>query len=303
MIPVLPLRLDFTLGADARRLPAYLGSLWRSALGATLRQQVCITGAPNCDGCHLVHRCAYGFLFDTPQPAQAGGLAAQYAQLPHPYVISPRAPGGTYRAGDRLSMDLTLIGPGERFLPELLSAVANLRLGPTPLALESVTLLPPVTDIAENTTVAKVLDSRAQAPQAPAAPDTVRIDFQHPLRLRRDNRYLRPAAFDFGTFFTTLMRRISMLHALTDATPLASDPRALAEHARSIECQPHGLRWYDWARKSARQKQRIPMGGITGSLRLSGDLAPLWPWLWVGQWLHVGKGAVMGLGRYRLQPA
>ncbi|WP_420842151.1 CRISPR system precrRNA processing endoribonuclease RAMP protein Cas6 [Halorhodospira abdelmalekii] len=26
---------------------------------------------------------------------------------------------------------------------------------------------------------------------------------------------------------------------------------------------------------------------------------PIWPWVWLGQWLHVGKGAVMGMGRYR----
>jgi len=222
MIPVLPLRLDFKLGSDAR-LPEYLGSLWRSAVGATLRQRVCITGAPTCDGCHLLQRCGYGFLFNTPQPAQVSGLPAQY--------------------------------------------------------------------------------SKPQVPQPPAAPDTVHIDLEHPLRLRRKNQYLKPAEFDFGTFFTTLIRRISMLHALTGGPPLEMDAAALASHARGISCQPHHLNWHDWARESARQKKRIPMGGIIGSVQLSGDIAPLWPWLWAGQWLHVGKGAVMGLGRYQLRYA
>ncbi|MEZ5581405.1 MAG: CRISPR system precrRNA processing endoribonuclease RAMP protein Cas6 [Candidatus Competibacteraceae bacterium] len=42
-------------------------------------------------------------------------------------------------------------------------------------------------------------------------------------------------------------------------------------------------------------------GGIIGELTLTGDkLAPFWPYLWLGQWTHVGKGAVMGLGQYRL---
>ena len=31
-------------------------------------------------------------------------------------------------------------------------------------------------------------------------------------------------------------------------------------------------------------------------------LAALWPWLWLGQWLHVGKNATMGMGGYALQP-
>jgi len=30
-------------------------------------------------------------------------------------------------------------------------------------------------------------------------------------------------------------------------------------------------------------------------------LEPLWPLLWLGQWTHAGKGAVMGLGRYEVE--
>jgi len=42
------------------------------------------------------------------------------------------------------------------------------------------------------------------------------------------------------------------------------------------------------------------MGGLIGEIELDGaDLEPFWPYLWLGQWTHAGKGAVMGLGRYR----
>jgi CRISPR/Cas system endoribonuclease Cas6 (RAMP superfamily) len=26
----------------------------------------------------------------------------------------------------------------------------------------------------------------------------------------------------------------------------------------------------------------------------------LWPWLWLGQWLHIGKNATMGMGGYTM---
>jgi hypothetical protein len=43
------------------------------------------------------------------------------------------------------------------------------------------------------------------------------------------------------------------------------------------------------------------MGGLTGEITFAdSDLEPFWPWLWLGQWTHAGKGAVMGLGGYRL---
>jgi hypothetical protein len=303
MIPILPLRLTFTLHGPLR-LPRYPGSLWRSALGASLRRQACITGAPTCENCPFIRRCAYGFLFDTPQPANATDLAAQYTQLPHPYVVSPRSPGGVYRAGDTVTMDLIVIAPGHRFMSGLLAATANLRLGPTALSRQHITLLPPATATAEGeaTTSAGVLKAHPASPKPPPAPARARIEFEHPLRLRRANRYLRPDTFDFAPFFTTLMRRIHMLHALTGASVPAAEPQQLAEQARAVQWQALELRWFDWFRRSARQKKRIPEGGITGAIQLDSGIEALWPWLWAGQWLHVGKGAVMGLVRYRLQP-
>jgi CRISPR/Cas system endoribonuclease Cas6 (RAMP superfamily) len=64
------------------------------------------------------------------------------------------------------------------------------------------------------------------------------------------------------------------------------------------------LHWHDWTRYSSRQQQEMTLGGALGrwTLRGSADtLAALWPWLWLGQWLHVGKNATMGMGGYTLE--
>ncbi len=46
------------------------------------------------------------------------------------------------------------------------------------------------------------------------------------------------------------------------------------------------------------------MGGVVGSVTYEAPtanvLAPYWPLLRAGQWVHVGKGCVMGLGKYRI---
>lgn len=44
----------------------------------------------------------------------------------------------------------------------------------------------------------------------------------------------------------------------------------------------------------------MTLGGVLGTWTLRGDVAPLLPWLWLGQWLHAGKNATMGMGGYRL---
>lgn len=302
MLPVFPLRLDFKL-SDAVRLPEYPGSLWRSAFGASLRAQACITGAATCAGCPLLDRCAYGFLFDTPQPKHATGLVARYPQLPHPYVISPRHAGGRHPKGAVIAVDVILIASGHEHLAGVLAAARNLKLGRTPVQLAHITLLPPVAVDARPATLAEVLDAQPTMPQPPPAPEHIAIHIEHPLRLRRDNQYLSPGKFDFGTFFTALARRVSMLTMLSEAKQPDADYAALAALARRTTTDASQLAWFDWSRRSTTQSRRVPMGGVTGTFKISGDIAPLWPWLWAGQWLHAGKGAVMGLGRYHLESA
>lgn len=58
------------------------------------------------------------------------------------------------------------------------------------------------------------------------------------------------------------------------------------------------LQW--WTRFSSRQQQEKTLGGVTGDWTLEGELTELLPWFWLGQWLHVGKNATMGMGMHWL---
>lgn len=291
MIPILPMRLRFSADRPLQ-LPPYPGSIWRSAFGKALRDLTCITGASSCEGCPALSGCGYAILFEPPlQAARAGGLTRRYTELPQPYVLSPVLTQSEDK--NEAHLDLTLIGQAGRRWKEVLTAAGSVRLGRVKLQLQDVQPLP-VNSTDHSLGVAEI-------PHPPPAPATVRLHLLHPLRLRRQNRYMGSAEFDFAMFFTTLMRRISLLHDQQGGEPLASDYRRLAEQAKSIQVMDSRLEWRDHMRYSARQERRIPLGGVVGAVVLKGDLAELWPWLWTGQWLHVGKSAVMGLGRYQLE--
>jgi hypothetical protein len=83
-------------------------------------------------------------------------------------------------------------------------------------------------------------------------------------------------------------------------SPLPFDARALVAHAQGLMDDREGLHWRDDARYSARQAKETPLGGVMGTWELKGELTPLLPWLWLGQWLHLGKGTTMGMGQYSL---
>jgi CRISPR/Cas system endoribonuclease Cas6 (RAMP superfamily) len=57
---------------------------------------------------------------------------------------------------------------------------------------------------------------------------------------------------------------------------------------------------YHWDRMSGRQGRRVQMDGVVGRVRAVGDLTELAAWFRVGEWVHVGSGTSMGMGKYRM---
>lgn len=305
--PTLPLaryRLTFRAAVDLR-LPAYTGSAWRGAFGRTLKRLVCVTREPACPACLLYRSCIYPYVFETP-PDPGVGKLTQYPAAPHPYILIPQDRGGAVTAGQTLLLEVTLFGHGNRHLPYVIHALHQAGqhgLGPDRGALE----LQRVTQ-AEGAGWRSIYTPGADfaplppvVPVAPPAPSRLTLRFLTPLRLTGEGRLVSKDRFRFHLLFSSLLRRISLLTAFHTDAPLETDFAGLTQAARTVELASARLRWHDWTRYSSRQDALIQMGGLVGEIELDGaNLEPFWPYLWLGQWTHAGKGAVMGLGRYRV---
>ena len=46
--------------------------------------------------------------------------------------------------------------------------------------------------------------------------------------------------------------------------------------------------------------KKLKMGGFLGEITFEGDLAEFLPFLKLGEYLHIGKGTVYGLGKYEI---
>lgn len=130
--------------------------------------------------------------------------------------------------------------------------------------------------------------------------DRLRLEFLTPLRIRTGGRYnARP---DFVAIVHALLQRIHLLSALYgsgdgDATWM----RPLFQVADRAQTLRSDFSLFRWTRRSGRQQQPIEMDGVVGSLEAGGDLGTLVPYFRAGEFLHVGSGTSMGLGKHTLQ--
>ncbi|HEX7376847.1 MAG TPA: CRISPR system precrRNA processing endoribonuclease RAMP protein Cas6, partial [Pirellulales bacterium] len=139
--------------------------------------------------------------------------------------------------------------------------------------------------------------SQAVWPLDPNAP--CRLVFNAPLRLRR-----RGCLIEQPTLADIVVAGCRRIEAFLPE-PLRDDWKCYSAAALEAARNRPPAAWdgvrLDLHRWSARQKNELDLHGVTGSLALAegpGELAPL---LAAAQWLHLGKGTVMGLGQFEVE--
>ncbi len=312
-LPLVRLRLRFVRDAGEPAPAGYMGSAWRGALGRLLRRAACITRLERCDACLLRYECPYAYVFETPPPPGSSKMR-KYPAAPHPFVLEPAEwfePEDGARPvrpeGQIYDLGLVLLGRAVRHAPYLmwaLSEAARDGLGGARvrLALQAVHILEDGRWRPLEAGPMPPLPASGVPPSAP--PRRVRLRFLTPLRLVHDGRVLREHELSFSAFFRSLLRRASLVHYFHGARELDLDFRALVEASEEVSWEPERLAWVELWRRSSRQRRRIPLHGIVGSVCVEGPaVAPFWPFVVLGSVIHAGRAATMGLGRYVLEEA
>lgn len=305
---------DFTLQVlEPMTLPVDKGAVLRGGFGLTFKRTVCVyPNLPPCNGCLLLQRCAYPPIFEPAPPPDAAVLRT-HSDIPLPFLLEPPADGRThYAAGELLTFRLVLIGRAINALPYFIVVFQRLGeqgLGPdrARYALAEVTFVDPVT--AQPTPIltdgrfvpmaqeqgVSVAALMADAP-APAL-DTLTLHFLTPTRLKYDDQILQTPP-PFHVVIRTLLRRVSSLSYFHGGQRWETDYRGWIARAETVTTSAAAVAWHDGSRYSTRTQQRMPLGGLVGSVTYAGDLTPFLPLLRLGELIHVGKNAVFGNGRF-----
>jgi len=298
-------------------LPSYSGSTLRGGFGHAFRRIICAFKGRECTDCLLRHQCVYAYVFETPIPADAQ-IMRKYTAAPHPFILEPSTNSrNSFQKGENLSFGLTLIGRAADYLPYFIYAFEELgRIGigkgRGKYELREVTEEGQAGNSLTKKRViysgdTKLLTQTASPIQwtdiianSPEPPHTVSISFITPARIKYKNSLTKD--LEFHVFFRNLLRRISLLSYFHCGYRIDdSGFKDLIEQSRKIKTAKQSLYWHDWERYSNRQKTRMKMGGFMGEIAYKGELKEFWPYIRLGEYVHVGKGSGFGLGRYRIE--
>jgi len=298
-------------------LPSYSGSTLRGGFGHAFRRIICTFKGKECTDCLLKHQCVYAYVFETPIPADAQ-IMRKYTAAPHPFILEPSTNSRqNHKKGEDLSFGLTLIGRAADYLPYFIYAFEELgRIGigkgRGKYELREVTEEGGAGDSIPKKRIIYSGDTKLLAQTNPPIqwseiiansskpPHAVNISFITPTRIKYKNHLTKD--LEFHVFFRNLLRRISLLSYFhcnyrIDDTGF----KELIEQAGKIKTVKRSLYWHDWERYSNRQETRMKLGGFMGEITYGGELEKFWPYIRLGEDVHVGKGSGFGLGRYRIE--
>ena len=323
------MRLRFGLEVAARAsLPPYKGDPLRRALLWHLGTMWCRQPERCRNGCRAPQVCAFGRLLE-PQvdPAWSEPLRRLMGTTPPPaYVLwDEQDRRREVDAGELFHFELTLVGEAAiRQLPAFIAAmmvageqgIGRERLrarlervdalaGPDgqahPLLVNGVWQGDPVDGV-----LLRYADGQAWAEDhvsrfAPHAPVTrLRVHFLSPVKIKERGEVAEEPGF--AALARAVVRRLRILSEVHGA---GEWPQAeygpLLDLADVVRLEHHETTWVGTTRRS--RQGDMPLEGFVGQAWYASDadLRLLLPVLWLGQWVHVGKGAVWGCGRYQVE--
>jgi len=230
----------------------------------------------------------------------------KYPQAPHPFVFEPNLQGKTrVQSGEGVQNCLVVIGEAIRYLPYFFLAVEEL--GRNGLGRDSVAFQTSRFVTEDGTVVFDRQQGRKFSPAEalilslePGESRSGRfsLEFETPARITVKGRITRRPSLE--DIIKTLCRRVFLLryfHCGRKEDRISDEFIEAAKDARAVEVDAG---WKEAARYSTRQERKVPIGGFLGRLTYEGDVGVLRPLLRAGEYVHVGKNATFGLGKYTL---
>lgn len=291
-------RLGFSASAVADTAPLFV---LRSVMGKELRAMCCMSRKSACQDCMYCRTCAYAFLFETILPKENEVVPGRN-RASHPFSFTK----GSLLAGKRIEdyeFTIALFGMARAYLPYIYTAFVRagkkgLFKSRTPYTVCGVTA-----DGRSILTGGEHLDTNLPqkileiSGSGETRTGEVLVELKSPLRFKAGGRYT--ADFTARDFMCCLYRRAVTLCQLYGNC--GGQDAVLPGGKLSIT--ERELRWTESVHYSARQKRAMELGGLTGTLKLSGIFTAVdIGLLELACMANAGKNTNFGLGQMDFWP-
>ncbi|MBU2461461.1 CRISPR system precrRNA processing endoribonuclease RAMP protein Cas6 [bacterium] len=292
------------LAEDEIELPPYSGSTFRGGFGYAFKRIVCFDKDKVCNTCLLKERCAYSYIFETLPPKDSEYLKKLF-EIPRPFILEPPL-GRRYEKGEKIELGLILIGKAIDYLPYFVVSFKELgrmglgrkkarfllnkvKAGEGEIYSSSDEILKPGGKL----NISEIINE-AESRNL----EKLTLNFLTPTRMKLNKEYV--SVPEFPVLIRSLLSRVSSLAYFYCGEKLNIDYKQMIEDAKKVEIKERHIGWFDWERYSSRQQASMKLGGIVGKVTYTGDLNQFLPLIALGRYIHVGKGATFGLGRYEV---
>ncbi|KUK13961.1 MAG: hypothetical protein XD52_0762 [bacterium 42_11] len=280
-----------------RKMGPFGSNVLRGKFGAEFRRLVCIRKASDCIKCMLRTSCPYAIIFETSPPPLTK-IMRKYETAPRPFVIYFPFKNLSLAEGDKVIIELTLIGRANEYLPYFAYCFSNV-LRSLDFEINSLSFN------GKNLFKGDGIDFPTEDYNylkfdldEDLSPFLVELILESPLRLVFNGEVLDIP--QFSALMRNFFRRIVLLdyfHCGGDGQYPFKDVLSMLDEVNIVS---FSLNEGIFERFSHRQRRRIPFYGVMGSVKYKPVFAFLLPYLRAMRELHVGKNTTFGFGRVAL---
>jgi hypothetical protein len=320
--------------------PPFKGNVFRGALGKALKDLTCAFKSKQCNECLIRDKCLYAQIFESHNVEGKSILKnIEKAPHPF-VIFVPDKYRLEYPENDKIHFYLTLIGSAIEYISYFIlsfeqigkKGIGNNR---SPFRVERVRVsgeniydpaekkvlrdfpvlkgcdfLPACND---NTPSPQKKESKQKLLQGgkgggflEKSPPNIEVSnreglklfLESPTRIKFDGRFQKNITFDM--IVRNILRRVQLLCTFYCDGPDFVDFTSLIEKSKEIKIVDKKINWQQQMRFSYRQEKNVSMGGVSGWIEFAGDVAEFLPFLKIGEYLHVGKGTGLGLGKIKV---
>lgn len=293
-LPITRYRIHYK-ATTAIRLPDYAGSALRGAFGHALKNIACLSASRNkgvcC--CQPISSCTYRQLFD---PEKVTLTQQREQNVAPPVIIEPVFANKVILVAEHAYFDMVLMGQFAH------SQLAIIQLAWQRALHDGIG----TKDEQGRRGAAQLLSIDVlNKPMLPnhldCKPQHVHLHLISPLRLQQQDDLVIAPNLSPAILLWAMIRRYQLIHELYGQA-IEVNYALLGAAIEKVSLQKR-LKWTEWTRFSSRQKKEMKLSGLTGHILLENVSDVLLPFIYFGQWLHVGKNSVFGLGHYQMVDA